>query len=147
MFFAADKRKEVRWREPCRAASLVAVRGVLPGGTRARVLLKRAQLSLSLPLRPTAAPHPARLQLKEKQPTLSLGEVGKATGEAWGKLSDKEVGGLALAPPLTRPTARLFEFASRVLRPARGCMAAAAPLLMLLLLRLCCRALRTPAYW
>ena len=37
------------------------------------------------------APAPcAPLQLKDKQPTLTLGEVGKATGEAWGKLSDKD---------------------------------------------------------
>ena len=38
------------------------------------------------------APPPPRLQLKKSQPDLKLGEVGKATGEAWKALSDK-VGG------------------------------------------------------
>lgn len=35
-------------------------------------------------------PPPPLLQLKESQPDLKLGEIGKATGEAWKGLSDKE---------------------------------------------------------
>jgi len=38
-------------------------------------------------------------QLKESQPTLTLGEIGKATGEAWGKLSDKVRCGVCRAWP------------------------------------------------
>lgn len=40
-------------------------------------------------LRCPSPPSSSPLQLKESQPGLSLGEVGKATGEAWKELSDK----------------------------------------------------------
>lgn len=41
----------------------------------------------SSPLAPSPLTRP--VQLKESQPTLTLGEVGKATGEAWKELTDK----------------------------------------------------------
>lgn len=61
----------------------VRVLVVRPFELRGAPALTRPRLSPARP--PGAVP----VQLKEKQPGLSLGEVGKATGEAWGKLSDK----------------------------------------------------------
>ena len=62
--------------------------GVLRGG---KEVLRRSQQHWDCVFTHPAPP-PPRLQLKKSQPDLKLGEVGKATGEAWKALSDK-VGG------------------------------------------------------
>lgn len=112
MFFAADKRKEVgnfAWMgkgtrkagQPGRLFRLLTARAfkrpaclaccahmpVAPCRTLPTLSAGTPFLRVSSGPRRHLAP---ALQLKESQPDLKLGEIGKATGEAWKNLSDKE---------------------------------------------------------